>query len=514
MSDEEENHLKRFVVLAAVAVVAAQLPARSLGRAPTAGSAASRSSLASTSSSRSSGAANIFVSTSGHDSCERSETRIRIQQAGGHTCRSPLRACQIAKSGDRVIIEDGTYDGDFDACRGHQTYRHNVVFSPEPGQQCRITYPRVPAPSSDTSCAVNLDLGGYADNGLDLTGGTSRTCGVTGNPLPSTLTPAQRSTWINHLTIRGMYIGQFSAACAAYIDLDKDAGSAYYIRQGTYHFYIRGGDYGNETDGTQPTIGDTTCGCNDWPPAEDVRIENTVEHDFITQGDQHGDGIFIQPSYDVQVMKNVLARDDCIPIYVNYATTQGQRIGVHGLRIIGNVIHTDTVHNGQGRCNQAISLGDNAQTDTVVAFNSLEGPIRRSNAGGLNADIRIIGNVAGEIDAAGSGDQAACGPGTTAFYNVLTDRFAGTCGNSTNVRAGSQFLSQDAQPNSPSGANKYFTARLGSYLLKQRVKAIKRVPTKWCKTHPGVCPKTDILGRRRPNRMHPSYYDAGAYENR
>ena len=49
------------------------------------------------------------------------------------------------------------------------------------------------------------------------------------------------------------------------------------------------------------------------------------------------------PSYGVQIVKNVLARNDCIPIYVNYLTESGQRIGVHGLRIIGNVVHTDTM---------------------------------------------------------------------------------------------------------------------------------------------------------------------------
>ena len=86
-------------------------------------------------------------------------------------CRTPLRACELARSGDRVIVEDGTYDGDFDACRGHARYRHNVVFSPEPGHQCRMRYPKIPAPFSDTSCRVNLDPGGYADSGIDLTGG-------------------------------------------------------------------------------------------------------------------------------------------------------------------------------------------------------------------------------------------------------------------------------------------------------------------------------------------------------
>src|SRR5215467_10369499 len=167
-------------------------------------------------------------------------------------------------------------------------------------------------------------------------------------------------------------------------------------------------------------------------------MQNAVVHDFVTQGSDHGDGIFVDPSYGVQIVKNVLARDDCIPIYVNYATGEGEPVGVHGLRIIGNVVHTDTIHNGGSRCHQGISLGDNGQSDTIVAFNSVELPIRRSNSGGLNRNIRIVGNVAAEIDAADSGNAAGCGQGTTALYNVLTDRSPGSCGRS-NVRTASPF---------------------------------------------------------------------------
>ena len=239
-----------------------------------------------------------------------------------------------------------------------------------------------------------------------------------------------------------------------------------------------------------------------------------MEHDFITQGDEHGDGFFIQPSYDVRIVKNVVARDDCIPIYVNYATSQGQPVGVHGLRIIGNVIHTDTIHNGGARCFQGISLGNNGQTDTIVAFNSLEGPIRRSNSSELNRNIRIVGNIAGEIDATNSGDSAGCGPGIRAFYNVLTNVHASTCGQSSNARERKPFVTVDAQPNSPLGTDKYFTAKLGNYLLSAGSKAVARVPTKWCKGNPGICPKHDIDGSSRPKRSHRRYYDAGAYENR
>ena len=79
-----------------------------------------------------------------------------------------------------------------------------------------------------------------------------------------------------------MYIGDFFVRCAAYIELDNDAGSHFFIGQGAYHVYIQGGDYANETDASQPTIGDTTCGCGNWPPAEDVRCEGAVVHDFVT----------------------------------------------------------------------------------------------------------------------------------------------------------------------------------------------------------------------------------------
>ena len=81
--------------------------------------------------------------------------------------------------------------------------------------------------------SVNLNNGDYSD-GVDLAGGRGNaTCGVTGNPLPSTLSAAQRSTWINHLTIQGMYIGDFYAICAAHIQLDNDAGSHFFIGQGS-----------------------------------------------------------------------------------------------------------------------------------------------------------------------------------------------------------------------------------------------------------------------------------------
>jgi len=518
--DVGRNRLKRILVLAIVVAAAAQLSWSAAGGKPVASASASSAKPAASRAAAKKkrlAVANIFVSTAGRDTCTRSAKKVSLGRGAGHVCRSPLRACEIAQSGDTVIVEDGTYNGQLDACHGHESYRSNVVFAPEPGHQCRMTYPRVPAPFSRTSCRVNLTANS-AQPGLSLGGHAGSSCGVSGHPLPRTLPAARRSSWINHLTIRGMNIGDMSAICAAYVELRNDLGNHFYIGEGAYHFYILGGDYGNRTDAEQPTIGDSLCGCNNWPPAQDVRMEGAVVHDFVTQGSGHGDGIFVDPSYNVQIIKNVLARNDCIPIYVNYATSQGQPVGVHGLMIIGNVVHTDTIHNGGDHCGQAITLGNNNQYDTIVAFNSLEGNIRRQSSlnGGsaVNSNIRIVGNVAGGINAVNDGNSYGCAEGTIALFNVLTDYRTSRCGSSSNVKAGTQFVSKDAQPNSPSGTNKYFTAPLGNYVLGRRAAAIKRVPTKWCKVNPGVCPKTDILGHRRPSPAHPYYNDAGAYENR
>ena len=417
-----------------------------------------------------------------------------------------------------MIVEDGTYSGDFRSCTGHESYAQNVVFKPEPGHECPMSYPNIPSPWSDTSCQVNLNPGGHSD-GINLGGGSNSSCGVTaGNPLPSSLSAAQRSAWINHLTIQGMYIGDFFVRCAAFIELDNDAGSHFFIGQGAYHVYIQGGDYANETDASQPTIGDTTCGCGNWPPAEDVHVSGAVVHDFVTTSPSHGDGFFIAPSYGVQIVKNVLARNDCIPVYVNYLTGNGQPVGVHGLRVIGNVVHTDTMHNGGDRCYQGISLGNNNQTDTIVAFNTLELPIRRSNSTETNQSIRIVGNIAEGVNALNSGNSWGCGSGTTAAYNILMNSSVSNCGDASNaIGATLPFVSADAQPNSPAGTNQYFTAPLGDYTIASGsagAPAVGKVPTSWCNANPGVCPTTDINGNPRPNAAHPSYYDAGAYENR
>jgi hypothetical protein len=472
-----------------------------------------------------SGAANMFVATSGNDStATRSDAMMQYAdaKAAGHVFATPAAAIRAAHSGDLVIVEDGTYPSHLDgAAEGHQNFAANVTLQPEPGHECQLTYPNVPAPWSDTSCPVNISGdSGDGQLGLSLGGNDDYSDGVTGHPLPDSLTAAQMATWDTHLTIKGIYIGEMTAINAAHINLVNDVGTVFYIREGVYDFNILGGDYANQTDASNPTIGDSlTTGAN-WAPAENVLVEGAVIHDFITQGSGHGDGLFIQPSYNVALVKNVLARNDCIPIYVNYA--QNAAVGVHGLIIAGNVVHTDTIHNGGARCYQGISLGDNDQTNSLVAFNSLEGPIRRSNSGSeINSGNRIVGNVADGINAVNAGNTWGCGPGTTASYNVLMDSAADACGDSSNslVYPLVPFVSIDTQPNSPSGTDKMFTAPLGDYSLTAGAAAIGKVPTSWVNGDTQLASvlfylSTDINGNPRPNPAHPNYWDAGAYENR
>jgi hypothetical protein len=460
------------------------------------------------------GMANIFVATNGSSSCTRSASVLSFGGAAGHICGTPLQACQAAVSADIVIIEDGTYSGNFTGCHGHQSYASNVVMQPEPGHECVSTYPAIPNPFTDTSCNVKF-------TGTDLRGGNNRNCDLSsgmGNPLPSTLSATQKANWINHLTIRGIYIGGFNMQCASEIRLENDIGGAFYIRQGSYNVTLDGGAYANETDGSDPTVGDSTVATNgsepggtSWPPAQNVTLQNGVYHDLTTNDPgSHGDGIFVQPSYNTKIIKNILARDDCIPIYVNFAVWSG--IGVHGLWVIGNVVHVDTQHVANtGHCGQGISLGDNVQSDTIVAFNSLETPIRRSSTTNNTTNDQVIGNVAQGISSLSS---FGCVSGLSAKYNVFVDNTATNCGDSSNTLANgvSQFVSIDTQPNSPTNSDPMFTAPLGNYQLKSGSLAVVKVPTSWCTANPGVCPTTDINGNPRPNPAHPSFYDAGAYE--
>ena len=459
------------------------------------------------------GTANLFVSPSGSDGCTRSSSLTDYGHAPGHICATPVKACQLAQAADNVIVEDGTYSNvDFSGCTGHASYTGSVVFEPEPGHECPMTYPDVPRAGADTSCDVNFSFA----SGNGFIGGSDSSCGVSGNPLPSTLTAAQRSSWINHLTIKGIYLDTFEMHCAAYITLDHDVGTDFFIRQGAYNILIDGGDYGNSNaaaGGNSPTIGDSTAS-GSFPPAEGITIKGAIIRDFISTGPDHGDGYFIQPSYDVHIIKNIVVRNDCIPFYVNFAVNAS--IGVHGLWVIGNEIHVSTQHTvGNDTCPNVINLGENTQTDTIIAFNSVEGDIFRHTAskGTTVSNNRIVGNVAGVAD---DDSGAGCEAGYSAQYNVFYDSSATNCGDSSNALPNAQqFTSYDtAGWTGTAGNSIYQVTMLGDYSLRSGAAAVGKVPTSWCNANPGVCPTSDIDGNPRPNPAHPSYYDAGAYENR
>ena len=451
----------------------------------------------------------MFVSRSGSDTCSRSSSQIDYAHGSGHVCATPAAACKLGQSGDVVIVEDGSYSNiDFGGCTGHASYASNVVFEPEPGHECPMTYPSVPS-TATTSCAVSFH---FANDGF--VGGSSSSCGVTGNPLPHTLSDAQRSSWINHLTIRGIYLNAFEMHCAANINLTNDVGTTFYIRQGAFNVTVDGGDYNTDTTASQPTIGDSTNSSGNWPPAEGITIRNAIVRDFTSSGPGHGDGYFIQPAYDVHIIKNIIARNDCIPFYVNYAVNAST--GVHGLWIVGNAIHVSTQHTiGNDLCPNLVNLGENTQTDTIIAFNSLEGDIFRHDPANGTTVARnlIVGNVAESLDAE---HGPGCEPGYTAQFNVLYASGASTCGDSSNAVAGAQqFASYDtAGWTGTPGNSIYRVTALGDYSLRSGATAVAKVPTSWCDAHAGVCPATDINGAPRPNPAHPSFYDAGAYENR
>ena len=206
------------------------------------------------------GLANLFVSPTGSDSgCSRSSSPIGYAQASGHVCASPAKACKLAQSGDTVILEDGTYKSHMDGCaEGHQSYAQNVVFEPEPGHECPMTYPNVPVAWSDTSCDVNISGdSGDGQFGLSLGGNDDTACGVTGHPLPSTLSSSQMATWDTHLTFKGIYVGEMTAICSADVNLTGVVGTDFFLREGIYNWTISGSDFGNDDQASVPTIGDS-----------------------------------------------------------------------------------------------------------------------------------------------------------------------------------------------------------------------------------------------------------------
>ena len=334
-------------------------------------------------------------------------------------------------------MEDGSYSNiDFGGCTGHASYASNVVFEPEPGHECPMTYPSVPS-TATTSCAVSFH---FANDGF--VGGSSSSCGVTGNPLPHTLSDAQRSSWINHLTIRGIYLNAFEMHCAANINLTNDVGTTFYIRQGAFNVTVDGGDYNTDTTASQPTIGDSTNSSGNWPPAEGITIRNAIVRDFTSSGPGHGDGYFIQPAYDVHIIKNIIARNDCIPFYVNYAVNASTwRSWAVDRRKRDPCL--DSAHNRQRSLPKSREpRREHADRHDHRVQQPRGRHFRHDPANGTTvANNQIVGNVATRSD---DDSGAGCEPGYSVKYNVFYDSWASNCGDSSNALANAQqFASYD-----------------------------------------------------------------------
>ena len=407
------------------------------------------------------GTANLFVVPSGGSaSCVRASSPVTLAQAAANNkCSSILSACTAHQAGDTAIVENGTYSGDLRTCLGHASDATDFIYKTEPGQECTTYYPNVPDPYTDTSCPVKL-------TSLNMRGANEdRTCGVaSGNPLPSTLTPAQRASWINHIEFDDMYISGLYTQCASFITFRNVDTDSFFLREGSYHVWVLGGSHGNDSSANVPTIGDTTCGCSNWPPAEDVEFVNGVYHDFVEAGpvgSAHGDGIFIMPSYGTKIIGNVFARDDILPIYVNFATSSAQPYGVKQLQIIGNVLHTCAQHvQGGSACaqSQTIGLGNNYLDGALIAFNSVEGGIRRYESGCTSTctnNVQFIGNIATGLTT-GLGGSGCSLAGESGDYNVWYQSGAGSCGAHDNIGAGSPYTSTDTQPNAGQGDPMFF----------------------------------------------------------
>ena len=251
-----------------------------------------------------------------------------------------------------------------------------------------------------------------------------------------------------------------------------------------------------------------------------MTLEGSLIHDFTSTNGEHGDGLFIQPSYDVSVVRDVFARDDCIPLYVNYAPKRGNRRARPSYRR-----QRDPHRNTEQRWVRGLRPGALARrqrpvrdTRRVQLRSTNDLGIRRSNSGGeVNTGIRIVGNVVAGIAATNAGSTYGCGAGTTALYNVLSDPNADNCGSGTNLLGVPlPLISEDTESTS---GGLILTPTLGDYSLVSGSPALADVPVSWCTTDAQTqqaCADvtTDIKGNPRPDPAHPAYYDAGAYENR
>ena len=146
-----------------------------------------------------------------------------------------------------------------------------------------------------------------------------------------------------------------------------------------------------------------------------------------------------------------------------------------------------------------MNLGENTQTDTIIAFNSIEGDIfRHDPANGTTvSNNQIVGNVATSTDAE---HGPGCQPGYTVKYNVFYGSWASNCGDSSNALANAQqFASYDSAGWTGTPGNSVFrVTAVGDYSLRSGSVAAGKVPTSWCNANPGVCPATDIKGAPAP----------------
>jgi chitodextrinase len=450
------------------------------------------------------GTANIFISPTG-TGCHRYASPVSYAAAGAANACGPsswVSACTLAQSGDTIIVEDGVYGSqNLSTCTGHDGYSANVVFEVEPGHECPVYWPNVPAVGTDMSCPVSV-----SDLNLrtQFTSGGNCPGGGTGHFLPSTL--SDFSQWINHLEFHDMYVTGFTTRCVRNLVLSNVDGQNWFLRS-AYHVQFLGGSYSNQFTGDCPQIGNFVG--PDAPITQDVLLSRVLFHDQRHDNSPatHPDGLFVQDSDTVTITGNVFVRDDVIPLYINgFGGT-----GVANLTVTNNLIHTPTNHisgypggAASGAGGNSLNLGDYPLRNVVIAFNSIEGPIYRhgpgcnGNANPSNTNVAIYGNITTGMYGDCDGNCKA----TIAYaYNVAYS--GGTCA-ASDQSSGNGYTSSDALNEETS---------YGDHRLTAGAAAIGLVPTTWCTSHPGVCPSTDFVGTARPGSGHASTVDAGAFEN-
>ena len=161
-----------------------------------------------------------------------------------------------------------------------------------------------------------------------------------------------------------------------------------------------------------------------------------------------------------------------------------------------------------------MNLGKNNQTDTIVAFNTSSEPIRRPILERHELTrILIVGNVAEGVDA--EHGPGAASPATLRIQFLCTASARVTAATLRTPMAGDAAVRRARHRRDAPAWQQHLPSHRARRLQPSlRGHAVAKVPTSWCNAHPGVCPATDINGDPRPNAAHPSFYDAGAYENR